>query len=444
LNNPLFLFKCLFLRATQKLIKDSQLIDYVKMILRDYPPSKLEEIPFLDFYYNINLSTGEIKSKNRKGQTITPFKNAFFRGLEFRIYDTGTITISGSLHKFWNKGLHNYNDFDINGIRDVAKDFKTLFDIDFCQCILKGLEIGINIEPPMQTNDILQYCFLHKTLPFEFKHHSDEGRYIQAQHSQYIVKIYNKKLHYNKRGILNDLNEIMRFEIKYTKMQKLNERGIYSLNDLVVYGLHNFKMDIIKEWENVLFYDRTIQHSTIKLKDYNNVIYWIELLSRESKSSFNKHRKILSEFTRLYSQNIQKQITEIMKYKIELLTEKGTQIDPLNIKSITTPLRLNTLTSKDKVCEVTGVNISMQKDESILLSHSGLKYYHQYDKRIFVQIKRRYLSSLWNDSEFEIQIKAIAHNIRNQKSNQKIKEQRRYSENQFNLLVSFGDLRKAI
>jgi hypothetical protein len=434
----------LFLRATQKLIKDSQLIDYVKMILRGYPPSKLEAIPFLDFYYNMNPNTGEIKTKNRKGQTITPFKNAFFRGLEFRIYDKGTITISGSLHKFWNNGLHNYNDFDINGIKDVIRDFKTLFDIHFCQCILKGLEIGINIEPPMQTNYILQYCFLHKTLPFEFKYHSDEGRYIQAQHSQYIIKIYNKKLHYNKRGVLDDLNEIMRFEIKYNKMQKLNERGIYSLNDLVEYGLHNFKMDLIKEWENVLLYDSTIHHSTRKLKDYNNLIYWTELLNRKSKSSFHKHRKILAELTRLNSQNIQKQIAKIMDDKIDLLTEKGTRIDPLYIKSITTPQQLNTPRSKDKVCEVTGVNISMQKDRSVLLSHTGLKYYHQYDKRIFEQIKRRFLRSHWNNSDFEIQIMELAHNIRNQKSNQKIKEQRRYSDNQFNLLDSFGDLRTAI
>jgi hypothetical protein len=115
-----------------------------------------------------------------------------------------------------------------------------------------------------------------------------------------------------------------------------------------------------------------------------------------------------------------------MKYKIELLTEKGTQIDPLYIKSITTPLRLNTLTSKDKVCKITGLNISMQKDESILLSHTGLKYYHQYDKRIFEQVKRRFLRSHWNNSDFEIQIIKLAHNIRNQKSNQKIKQSRLY------------------
>jgi hypothetical protein len=30
----------------------------------------------------------------------------------------------------------------------------------------------------------------------------------------------------------------MRFEIKYTKMQKLNERGIYNLQGLTSYGLH--------------------------------------------------------------------------------------------------------------------------------------------------------------------------------------------------------------
>jgi hypothetical protein len=48
----------------------------------------------------------------------------------------------------------------------------------------------------------------------------------------------------------------MRFEIKYTKMQKLNERGIYNLQGLTSYG---FKDELLNEFNNILFYDNTIQ-----------------------------------------------------------------------------------------------------------------------------------------------------------------------------------------
>lgn len=79
----------------------------------------------------------------------------------------------------------------------------------------------------------------------------------------------------------------------------------------------------------------------------------------------------------------------------------------------------------------------MQKKNSILLSHTGLKYYYETDKRIFEQIKRRYLSKIWFTSNFEIQIKEIAHNIRNTDSNQRIKQNKLYNSQQINLLNQF-------
>lgn len=329
-------------------------------------PSILEINPLLDFYETINLTTGEMKTTNRNGNKVTPSKNASYNGLEFKIYDTGTITFTGSLHKYWNNGAHNYNDFKIDSVVWVLNDLKTKFDIEPGQCILKCLEIGINITPPIATNTILDNCFLHKTKPFEYQKNSDEGKYKQVQHSQYLIKIYNKALHYISKGFEID-TEIMRFEIKYTKMQKINERGIFNLQDLINYGLHNFKQDLLKEWENVLYFDNT------------------------------------------------------------------TRIDPLTILSKQVVLN----NSNNHTCKVTGVNISMQKKNSILLSHTGLKYYYETDKRIFEQIKRRYLSKIWFTSNFEIQIKEIAHNIRNTDSNQRIKQNKLYNSQQINLLNQF-------
>ena len=399
-------------------------------------PDILGANPLLDFYDNINISTGEIKTTNRHGQIITPFKNALYNGLEFKIYDNGTITLSGSLHKYWNKGAHNYNDFNFNAFTDVLNDLKSKFNIVLENCILKCLEVGINIIPPLPTNQILDYCFLHKTKPFENIINSDEGKYKQVQHSQYIIKIYNKALHYKSKEF-DIQTEILRFEIKYKKMQKLNEQGIYNLKDLFEYGLHNFKDEVLTEFNNILFYDNTIQSDSKQLVHYKNPLYWIGLLNRPKNDLFNYHRKHLKKIILTSSQNIQLQTAEIMSKKIGFLNSNTTQIDPLIILSKHV-VSLNQITSKNTLCKVTGFNISMQKDNSILLSHTGLKYYFKTDRKIFEQLKRKYLSNQWSGANFETQIKEIAHNIRNTKSNQTIKQKKIYQPQQTNLLFYYG------
>jgi hypothetical protein len=113
----------------KNLLKDSQLIDFIKIIIKELNPAILEANPLLNFFDNINLSTGEIKTTNRTGQQIIPFKYASDNGLEFKIYDTGLITLSGSLHKYWNQGAHNYNDFDLGSFLGVLRDLKYKFNI---------------------------------------------------------------------------------------------------------------------------------------------------------------------------------------------------------------------------------------------------------------------------------------------------------------------------
>ena len=392
--------------------------------------------PLLDFYDNINLTTGEIKTTNRQGKEITPYKNSLFNGLEFKIYDTGTIYLSGSLHKFYNSGAHNYNDFDLKAFLGVLNTLKELFDINLENCIIKCLEIGVNIIPPIPTNHFLNYCFLHKTKLFKEGEFKKIGKYKQVEHQQYIIKIYNKALQYKRDFDIK--TEIMRFEIKYTKMQRLNKRGIYNLQDLANYGLHKFKNEILDEFNNILFFDTTIKSNKPIILSYNNPIYWLELLNKDKKNNlFNYHRKQLKKITSTTSDKIQFQTSEIIGKKIDLLNSDTTQINTLNIL-LNYVVAQNKITSKNILCQVTGLNISMQKYDSILLSHTGLKYYYKTDKKVFNQIKRKYLSNQWIKSDFETQIREIAHNIRNTKSNQNIKQKRIYKPLQVNLLQPLG------
>ena len=134
------------------------------------------------------------------------------------------------------------------------------------------------------------------------------------------------------------------------------------------------------------------------------------------------------------SNKVQDLTAEIMSKKIDLLNSNPIQIDPLTILSKWIVLN----NPNSAICKVTGVNISMQKRNSILLSHTGLKYYYKTDKKIFEQLKRRYLSKVWINSDFEIQIKELAHNIRNTYSNKRIKNKRLYQPQQINLFNQLG------
>jgi len=73
-----------------------------------------------------------------------------------------------------------------------------------------------------------------------------------------------------------------------------------------------------------------------------------------------------------------------------------------------------------------------------MLSHSGLKYYKKNHYHIFKEIERKYLSTIWINSDEQTKIREIAHNIRNSCSNQKIKQERLYIPTQSNLLTQFG------
>ena len=89
---------------------------------------------------------------------------------------------------------------------------------------------------------------------------------------------------------------------------------------------------------------------------------------------------------------------------------------------------------KNVICKITGFDISMQKDNSLLLSHTGLQHYYKTNKMLFEQVKRKYLSEKWVYYDLKTQITRIAHNIRNTRSNGNIKQKKLYTTQQVNLL----------
>ena len=404
------------------------MIDFVKYQLTTYDKDTLLNSPLLVFFDKVNNSTGE----------IAVYQNAYFRGLEFKIYyptnahPKERITVEGSYHKYWNNGSHNFNDFNIHNIYEVLKDLELKFNINPNQCRLIQLEIGINILPPIKSKTIVKGCMFYKTTQFKSIYTKDEGNYNQVKAQRFFVKIYDKRTHYQNKGFKID-NEILRIEKKYSKSEELHKLGIYTMQDLINYGLNNFKPMLLDLWNNTTYYDKKLLKDYPNRYNYNSIDYWQGLTKRQRKYQLEK-------LNNLYKQNRESMkniVSNLISRKVDCLNSELYQINPLHIELKQYNLTVENKYQNQRVCVVTGLNISMQKKGSFLLSHTGLKYYFNTDLKIYKEVKRKYLSDKWQKSNFEVEVKEIAHNIRNHKSNRDIKQFRIYPLKQNNLLESY-------
>ncbi|MEH6658674.1 MAG: hypothetical protein V7705_13250 [Leeuwenhoekiella marinoflava] len=367
---------------------------------------------------------------NGKTGELGKYKNAYLKGLEFKIYEPTQahpeqrIKIEGSIHKYWNNGAHNFNDFGINEIMEVLRNLKNNFKISPENMHLKALEIGVNINPPINTKTLLKQCVMHKTERFKCIATKDEGNYIQAEYQRHIIKIYDKRKHYENKGFKIE-KDIFRFEIKYLKMAELKEdHGIETMADLLNFGLLNFKPKISKHWDEVIYSDFKALRGNKYQHLYSNPIFW-ESLNYDKK---RYHKKNLNKINRSQTENIKKEIADLILEKVDFLNIKTPIINPLYIGLKTGVYTPEKKEVNRRICSVTGLNISMQKNDSEMLSHTGLKYYFKTDPKIFKEVSRKYLTANWENENYKTQIKEIAHNIRNYRNNQKLKQERLYPE----------------
>lgn len=399
------------------------MVDYIKIQIQGICPKSLEQNPLLNFGTRINPETGEQLAK---------YSTATYKGLKFKIYDpteanpAGRITVEGSLHKFWNNGGHNFNDFGRAEVDQVLEELKRDFALDPANCILMALEIGVNISPPAPTDKILQYCLMHKTTVLTSSYTPEEGSYKQGRHQRHTAKLYNKRKHYQNRGFQID-REILRIEKKWERTQELHQMGIFTLADLMQYGLHNFTAPLLQMWDSVLFYCWQTLDGTKYQPNYSNPNYW-QSLSREN---FKYHRRNLNRLLAANPQNLKDQIRQRLRDKIKALNSNPTQINPLSILL----KRVGRGEGPPRVCKVTGLNIEMQREGSFLLSHTGIRYYQKNDRPIFADLKRKFLSDKWSGEPIEVQIRELAHNIRNHHNNGLIRQRQIYPAQQYNLLA---------
>ena len=314
------------------------MIDFQKTEVFGINPNDWINNEYLDFLETKSLKTGEVREKYI----------AKYYGMDFIITDSGRMFLHGSLHKYYNfimditapnqyneiqkrKGF-NGDQFNYSNLEYTIQDLENRFEINFSNSRLHNLEFGVNAKHTLITDMILDNLMLH--IGKQFSRPLDTT-YRQAQHVQYSVKVYDKGLQY---GMYDN---ILRFELKYIKMQELNRLGIFNLNNLSSYGnLQKLGNLLIKRWSEILLYDYTIneailtEQDAIRLKDYNNMNFWSKTLSNHR----DRHKKRYYKIASNYSEGIKDQILELIKSTWQELIKDCVINDYSNIRSNITHL----------------------------------------------------------------------------------------------------------
>jgi len=298
------------------------MVDYVKFEIINMLPEALERHRDLTFISFGVCETSEL-------DTSSVF--ADYQGLRFKIYSPrkdykrGIMTVEGSLHKFWNDGRHNYNDFGIMELDEVLCELYSRFNIHPTNCKIRNIEFGVNIHPPDKAGKIIENCLLHKTKPFKWTYVSNNGNYKQVRRENYFIKVYDKQAQYQGKY---DVPPTLRFEIKFTRMRDLNNIGISTMQDLLEHGLGSFKERLLKEWQNILFYDYNVLDDTEYRDRYGSVNFWINLKA----SNFKYHRSMLKGKLSTHLNSTKRAVANLMENKCNKLLGQTDQMTTYNIR----------------------------------------------------------------------------------------------------------------
>lgn len=393
------------------------MIDYVKILITNPDIKKIKEHKSLNFIREVSENTGECKRK------IV----AEYHFCKITIYDNGTVLFTGSIHKLYNslketkapnynpnnyKGF-NGNLFTLENILEAKTHLLNLLSCQPQQMVFQNIEFGINTTPLFCPQTFIIGLMYQKGKSFEFKYNRHYG---QVEHKRYRIKIYNKSKQYR-------LNEnTLRIEIGCKKSIDFACTGIRTFEDINTVTLNNALELLLNRFDEVVYFDRTIDKTKLtkrqktSIKNYSNITYWLDTLKPNKR---DEHKKNLKQIIVLKSQNLQAQLKENLRQKgviINRLSKKQSRVI-INSSSIGLNITQNSTQNKDdkavRKCAITGINISMQKEESKLLSHTGLKFYLKNDKKTFDEVLNKFLTTTWINSNSEIQIKELAHNIRN-------------------------------
>tara|TARA_R110001632_G_scaffold6324_5_gene25860 strand:+ start:40007 stop:41233 length:1227 start_codon:yes stop_codon:yes gene_type:complete len=343
---------------------------------------------------------------------------------EVRVYKSGLVIFSGSIHKMYNsikkinapnykplskeqkdkghrdlyKGF-NGNQFGINEINFVIKYLEKLLFCKASDMIIRSIELGLNLEIDFNPQLFILGLLYYKNIPFEFKY---KRGFAQVEFEDFRIKIYNKSKQYDLK------KHTIRIEVNFSRMAKLNQKG---LNNLEIKPEELFKglKVVLEKFDAINYYD-----DTIKLKDlskpqkrnltkYRDVRYWLEDIKPNKRDEPKKKLKSLIE---KHSSNLKEIIkNEFLKTRVINTQQNRTKEEVINTYS---SIEENITRNEHSYCIVTGVKL-IGKDEKAKYSRTTtLKYLRSNDKKRYFEVCS-YLLNKSNEHHTKYESAIISH-----------------------------------
>lgn len=417
------------------------MIDFLKLHTRNVEVMQYFE-QHKDLFWCKDLS-----SLNHDRETITSKTVRTYRGIAFEFHQNA-LNVLFRPHYFYNDDRHNANDFSANQCIDVIGHFIEKFEIDLSTFQVQNIEFGVNIISPINVRDLVTWTKYHSKN--EFRNHvglpySKMSYSIDKQgraNGYKSIKAYAKGIQFPEHCHENTF----RFEVKSKQSKYIQQNLNVNLLTDLLFPTPYFHMaeTVLREFDNVLILDHREKEKNLSerenraLENYLNVDTWYKYL-HQNRNAYSKHFSKYYSLLNKTGRNLHSDIRNIISAKIETL-KSGCNFHNPHLSKVGAYSKVykggncNPLRS----CKVTGLNISMQRDDSTMISHVGLKHYLHNEPKKFYELRRLYLTDSWRNSDLQTQIKELAHNIRNHDSNKRIRQRKRYPEQQFNLLQYFN------
>jgi len=275
------------------------MIDFIKI--------KITDEGLINQVWNNEILVYEGKSEKRFDDEIKELFTKSYKNLYFTKFQN-RLEIKGSLHYLCNDGIHNANDFFIHDCISVIEQIKELLKLDLNKCKLINLEYGININPNIKVDDLVQNLIYHEkrqfTRPTTYFNYKIAGNEAYKQ-----IKAYDKSVQFPKQCF-----NTFRFEVKTKQAKFIHSLGLFTLQNLTDRNNYNALINsLLNEWDNVLLFDKS---KAIEDRFFNTD-FWEDVLKNGNRNKFNNQKKLY--YKKLGSDNLHSKIKKQIERKTQLL-----------------------------------------------------------------------------------------------------------------------------
>ena len=212
------------------------------------------------------------------------------------------FVINGSLHKFFNDGLQNADDYLLSDFKNTLNKLFEEIGLNAEVTPVNGFEFGVNVKLPNNPNNALQRLILHKS-----NSGSNKRNYKEFEYQNYSFKIYNKSELTNMEPFQS--GNILRVEIKVSKMEYLKKKFVYCtvLSDLLDVSVwEHLEIILIETMNECLFIDlsepeinKLSNKETIMYLKYINPLFWENL--HQNRRMYSRERERCESFLKMHS-----------------------------------------------------------------------------------------------------------------------------------------------